>query len=638
MTTELINRFRTLQKSERFWLWCVLGALTVFFLWLQGVPEDPAKSLTAIQEKWNAGEWAKTRDYARWGTHLFAWINAGICALLALTLPLWHRRGTAPATASTKTTPRWIWIALALVVALGGALRYQTATGGLWHDELHNAQRVNGYHRFDKKDPLFGEAKFRPAKWEETAFYYRKPTNHVAFSVPSRLTHSAWQAITGADRSQLSPFFLRLPSFLAALASIFLIGWLLVRWNLPLAGLLAAIFLAIHPWAIRWSVDARSYGLTMCFILVALHAVTGIVRSGKWRWWALFGFAQSYLMWLSVQNALLILPMLAVVIGQGIAAKRRDHTPLWPLFSKIILTSGVAACLFLQVMGPNLIQLKQYTDLKPPSESDYLRVGEATLSDTASNWLIGIPFDVPVVSGDLPITTFKSRYTNPTIGWVWASLSALFTLAGIGVMLKKPATRTAGWLALGLIVSAALVVGLSAAADMFFYPRFVAYLPLPLALGMGVFWTTRPSAGRRILGAATGVLFFALLASPQISNLFQHVHEPLPQISSKLDQIETDSGVAPLAATYGLAGEVMEEMVDPDVRGISSRDEIEQLIAKSRETGRPLFICYGNQSFNRVVIPDGFDLLDNPAYFTLVQRFVSNDPRHTFFLMKYVGE
>lgn len=638
MITKPTNPMRSLIKSERFWLWLVLGGLAVVFIWLQGVPKDPQKSLAAIQEKWNAGAWGKTRDYARWGTHLFAKINAGICITLALTLPLWHRRSPDRIATTPSRHPSWLWIGLLVAVVLGAGLRHQTATGGLWHDELHNAQRINGYFRFDKSDPLFGDAEFRPAKWQETAFYYRKPTNHVGFSVPSRLTHSAWQSITGADRSEVSPFFLRLPSYLAALGSIFLVGLLLARWGLPAAGILSAIFLAIHPWAIRWSVDARSYGLTMFFVLVALHAVTGIVQSGRWRWWALFGFSQFYLMWLSVQNALIIVPMVAIVIGHAIGHRRRDGTPLWPVLAKAGVISSIAACLFLQLMGPNLIQLKQYTDFNPPSESNYTQVDQRTLSDAASNWLIGIPHNVPVVEGDEPITTFKSRYTNPTVGWVWAGLTGVFMLAGIGMLFKNPRTRTKGWLVAGLITSAAVLVALSAAGGLFFYPRFVAYLPIPLAIGMGVFWTTRPSSSRRIIGAVTGVMFFSLLAAPQIANLFTHVHEPLPQVSAAVDAIESSTGTRPLAATYGLAGGVMQEIVDPNVRLITTRKEIEELIKKSRATGRPLVICYGNQSFNRTVLPDGFDLLDNPAYFKQVERFVSNDPRHTFFLMEFVGE
>ena len=64
---------------------------------------------------------------------------------------------------------------------------------------------------------------------------------------------------------------------------------------------------------------------------------------------------------------------------------------------------------------------------------------------------------------------------------------------------------------------------------------------------------------------------------------------------------------------------------------------MDALIREADTFGKPLYIAYGLQSFNRATVPDGFERLDDPRLFTLRHRFVSNDPRHTFFLLEYTG-
>lgn len=631
-------------------LWLTLAAAIIFFLWLQGVPEDPKESLEDIVAEWNAGEWANTKDYARWGTYLFAWVNIAICAVLGLTLPLWQRRtASKPSDAKPPTVGKWFWLGMGVAVLLGGGLRWTTATGGLWHDELLNAQRINGYFKFADKDRLFGNVTFREAKWVDTAFYYRKPTNHTAFSVPSRITHGAWQKFTGAERSAINPFFLRLPSYLTALGSILLLGLILRRWNLATAGVIAALLLAIHPWAIRWSVDARSYGLTMFFLLCAVYAMTRIGESNRWRWWVLFGVSQAYLMWLSILNVFLAAPLALVLAWIIFRRAKEQNEPLINGLGRLVFVNVLAACAFLQVMGPNLIQFQQYTDFRPPSESKYRQVDEANLKDLASNWLTGLPHQVPAQPGDVPITTFETRYSNDNaiIGITLASGILLFTLAGL-VMLALKNAPLARLSIIAILLSGIVLLLVCWMQNLFFYPRFIIFIVLPLAIGCAVCWTgiTRPLGKLSprmhnlapLLGGIVGLIYFTALAFPQINNIVRNDHGPLIRISAKVKNYAEINQVDPLSVGYGLGCDILAELIDPNVRFIKNREELETMMAKSRETQRPLLVTYGYQSFNRTTLPDGFVLLDNPNYFTRIEHFVSNDPRHTFFLYEYTGE
>jgi len=646
----ILDRIPAWARTERTILWLTLAAAIIFFLWLQGVPKDPKEALEEIVAEWNAGKWANTKHYARWGTYLFAWVNVAICAVLALTLPLWQRRTVSNSLeAKPPKVGKWFWLGIGVAVLLGGGLRWSTAAGGLWHDELLNAQRINGYFQFDKKDPLFGDVTFREAEWVDSAFYYRKPTNHTAFSVPSRITHGAWQKFTGAERSAINPFFLRLPSYLTALGSIVLIALILRRWNLATAGVIAALLLAIHPWAIRWSVDARSYGLTMFFLLCAVYAMTRIAENNRWRWWALFGFSQAYLMWLSILNVFLAAPLALVLAWIIFRRAKEQNEPLINGLGRLAFVNVLAACAFLQVMGPNLIQFQQYNDFRPPSEAEYLQVDAANLKDTASNWLTGLPHQIPAEPGDVPITTFEIRYSgeNALVGITLAVGILLFTIVGL-VMLTLKNASLARFSPIAIFIGGISLLMVSWIQNLYFYPRFLAYMVIPLAIGCAVCWTgiTRPlrklSARMKtfapILGGIVGLVYFTALAFPQIRNLAINEHEPLPRISAAVKDYGITNKVTPLAAGYGLGCDILADLVDPNIRFIKNREQLEIMMAKSRETQRPLLVTYGVQSFNRTTLPDGFILLDDPKYFTQIERFVSNDPRHTFFLYEYTGE
>ena len=43
-----------------------------------------------------------------------------------------------------------------------------------------------------------GGLSFDPAPWLSTLWYYRGPTNHVAYSVAARASLAGWRALSGA--------------------------------------------------------------------------------------------------------------------------------------------------------------------------------------------------------------------------------------------------------------------------------------------------------------------------------------------------------------------------------------------------------------------------------------------------------
>ena len=67
---------------------------------------------------------------------------------------------------------------------------------------------------------------------------------------------------------------------------------LLRRCVSPLAGVLAAWLLALHPWHLRFAAEARGYSLMLCIIPILLYFWVRAIRENRWRWWLLHSASQ----------------------------------------------------------------------------------------------------------------------------------------------------------------------------------------------------------------------------------------------------------------------------------------------------------------------------------------------------------
>jgi hypothetical protein len=125
---------------------------------------------------------------------------------------------------------------------------------------------------------------------------------------------------------------------------------------------------------------------------------------------------------------------------------------------------------------------------------------------------------------------------------------------------------------------------------------------------------------------------------PQVANLVRNPHEPFPEIRTAFAALRAAAPGRSLTAGYGLGCDILHDIYDPKAKFIRSKEELEDLIEVAKAEGIPLYVVYGLQSFNRATVPDGFTLLDDPRFFSMIRRFQGNDPRHTFFLLRYEGE
>lgn len=639
------NHAGSIPKARRERLKLVISLLLLaaaYFLLSRQFAGDAAKATPRLAQSWTGGYWASVKDYAAFGTHWFAVVNAAILILGAATAPLWHRRwrDAAPAeeaAASVVLSSRAFAVGMVLIIGLATGLRWTTATGGFWHDEGLQMKRVSGNFQAEKTDAE-GIPGFRAAPWIDTWFHFRKPTNHTVAGVPGRLTLEAWRAWTGAARHEFSELAVRLPSFLAGLATIGIVGWIGGRLGGKYAGWLAALLLAIHPWHIHWGVDLRAYSIGIFSTALGVAALIAAMDRGRWPAWITFGLAQFLLLWSSLMN-------LWLAIGFFLAAalliwKRRDQRPVGPQWGRLVAANVIGATLFLQAMGPNLIQFVQASKIRNPSNEEFMKLDGVTFMDLASNLYLGLPHDVPTAPGDAPITTWNSMFARaPTAGWALAGASIALVLLGSISLFRR--NQAAGWAVGSVFAAGAIHLAMTLALDWYYYPRFSTYLLPAVALAWAFAWQAMvgrvavrwPAAGK--LALPIGAVFLLATAWPQALNLVRHTHEPFPEMKALFaEKRKAAPGGQAITACYGLAGDIMQEIYDPRTRFVRTKEEVEALMAEAKAGNQPLFIAYGLQSFNRSAMPGGFVLLDDPRLFSMVHRLVSNDPRHTFFILQ----
>jgi Dolichyl-phosphate-mannose-protein mannosyltransferase len=85
-----------------------------------------------------------------------------------------------------------------------------------------------------------------------------------------------------------APEWVRLPSLLAGTATIPLVYLLGARTVGRPAGLIAAAVMALSPFVIYYSGEARAYALMMAFVTASTLALLAAIRTERTRWWVIY--------------------------------------------------------------------------------------------------------------------------------------------------------------------------------------------------------------------------------------------------------------------------------------------------------------------------------------------------------------
>lgn len=163
-----------------------------------------------------------------------------------------------PIAAGTTAFSKWQWLLLLLATAVAAALRlHDLGTWSLWIDEAHTWR--------DATMPLGGENGFLRS---DRALY------PLTFLAVRALLSLGW---IGPDE-----YSLRLPFAVVGILTVPLLALCGRRLVGVHAAVLAACLLAVNPWHVFWSQNARGYVLVVCLAAVACnraHAYATTLRT-----------------------------------------------------------------------------------------------------------------------------------------------------------------------------------------------------------------------------------------------------------------------------------------------------------------------------------------------------------------------
>lgn len=302
----------------------------------------------------------RVRDYMK----VYFWWAGALqffpLTVLWLSAPLWVRPLTAARTGFLIRGQRSFWVLAGIAMLIAAWMTAPRLGQGLGDDEEYATRRaIVGAWEHSGDEGL----KFKPLPWRRTLWGYTKPTNHILQSILSRISNSVWLSIAHPRGLPFSETALRLPAFLAGLAVVGLLPWLLLQMGQGRAGVIASFLLALHPWFLEHVPLARGYALVFLFLVLLWIAILRITQTGAWKWWILLGVAEFCLVYTWPAMAPVAAFHNACLVGwiflwsKSAEGTTKDRNALLGRWLAVSCAAGMA---FLQLILPCLPQFRNY--------------------------------------------------------------------------------------------------------------------------------------------------------------------------------------------------------------------------------------------------------------------------------------
>ncbi|CAN5888891.1 hypothetical protein BH11VER1_BH11VER1_00150 [soil metagenome] len=610
----------------------VLALLVILEVGILSFGPSLKEHLTEIQKSLAANDRPEWWDDAAVGVYYGAWLGLiGLIPLL-LTTRWWTRSFSEihPSSFIPHPSSRFFWPCVIIAIIACLALRLPLASRSLWWDEAWVVQQVtHGKWKEDSKKP--GEYKFTPHDWKRAFWNYQKPTNHVPMSLAQKLSFNTWRVITGAKREAFSDLAARVPALIASCAAVVLLACLMRAWGRPGVGVAAAMVLAIHPWYLRYGVDARAYALVVPLCLSGMFAVTRLIEGGGRRVWPWVWFGLTEMVWLwAYPNAAIDVTVLNLLLLFFLIRHHKDKKDRVTVLLRFVVTNLFAALLLLQLFLPNLMQARRWAG----QEADKHVIDAVLLNQTAANLIAGMEHTQPGAS----VEATGIPYLNQSwilAGLLIALLGSVVITVGVRKLIKERSLHVI--LLSAMVASSGFFAALTYVADTYFYPRFIVAV-LPCLIAIAVMATRYLPWSKKQApfwwSGLLGVLYLIILW-PAWCLLLSRPIAPLHDVASFVQKDAIKSDKAPLICCYGLGKEAL-PIYEPRSIQVDTLAELQQVMEKAKAEDRPLYAIYGYPSFNRQRLPEGFKLLDDKALFTEVAAFSGIESDFYFRVLKSV--
>jgi hypothetical protein len=581
-----------------------------------------AIALLLAPKPWEQPQLDKSEDYIR----VYSWwaglINLVPLACLALTTGWWMRPLPAQATEkSSPSLPKGFSLCVVGAMAACAILGYPRLGQSLWEDEEYSVRRcIVGGHRVLED----GTVVVKKLPWKVTLWNYASTTNHIFQSILSRLSHSAWRTIARPTGLQLSEAAARLPSYVSGILLVGVVALLAAHFGLAWEGVLASWLIAIHPWHLRFTTEARGYGLVALLIPVSCLLAVHALDRGGWKWWialATVNFALLYT-WPPTLFTVLILNL---CIGVSLFTEKRFSSAQNVLLLRWPVSGTFAGIVFLQLFLPCVPGLLSY--LRSVRDFD----GHTFfLKNVGSLFLTGSLWTRSGLSTTPYMEYLPQASAYPVAFWAATVLAVgLFALGIFRLWIVEPRAR---WLVAVLIFPGILTYVYAVLRHKMLMEWYVGFMLQGVAVmvAAGACWAFSPLRrfpSARWAGTLLAVLLvcaFAVLSQPARHFLLtwgaERYRESVLATRPSLDPNAPENlGIITAATTQP------PYVYDPRVRRALTVEQYASLIREADERGVPLYVNNGFPTALKIDFPGVFALLEDPAIFEPVGYFTGID-------------
>ena len=571
------------------------------------------------------------REYTAAGLWIGLVISGSIALLLLLTQRWWAGREAVPVRMLTDKRDRmpacWFWLGVLGILTFAAWQRWPAMSLGFWGDEgWMFCDFVHGKWQPAVKGGGLQEAiRFNAVGWDQAFFGDQNGNNHWLSTLLQRAALKTWQVMGGHPVWSFEEWVVRLVPLGAGLASLAaLAGWL--RWlGRPVTALVATAFMALHPWHVRFSVEARGYSLMLLFFVLALWAVMKALRDGRRRDWIVFGLMQ-FLMMYSWKGGVYGLAFANLVVGARLIfgpvpdkSLRRVAVGRW-------LAAGLlGAMLFVPLAMPSQLQMRKSIEevrrRAKPMEEQWRH-------DILSEVLTGIPWHEQDPANPREVSVQRLIRQTP---WTQAALAALVLILLFGFVRLWRQDRL-----MAALCGAVLVSGLVSALHFKYGLRvelltwYLLYnLPVLAVLfatavtprpGLAAAWLPGRHAGRRSLAwgaaGAAALTGFAMLGAPMVRDHQQYPRENLKGAWKMTRGAHEPAGFSEPSNIY--TAWLWRHTYAYETRGDTYVRTAEALKAKMdlvRRTGGEFYMIVGIRALSELLCADVMQELKNPAQF-----------------------
>ena len=567
------------------------------------------------------------------------WIGlviSGCLGLILLWLQRWWGCGEAapvlgPGKPMEEMKLRWFGLALVGILCFALWQRWPAMRLSFWGDEgWMFCDFVHGkWHPAVKNGSLQEYLRFHKTDWMQAVFGDYSGNNHWLATLLQRGALKSWQVLGGHPVWSFQEWVVRLVPLAAGLGSLAaLAGWM--RWmGRPVAGLVATLFMALHPWHVRFSVEARGYSLMLFFFILTMWSMMKALRDGRKRDWLLFGLAQFFMIY-SWKGG-----MYALIFMNAVLAVRLLWGPMInPSLRKVAVVRWLSAGLFGAmlfiplVMSSQLQMQKSIVQVRNRAKP----MGEAWLKDTATGNLVGIPSveQDPANPREISLQRIARRAS-----WTWPAVWGVTLVFLCGLWRLWRQDRFLAWVCVGVLVSGVVAAvhfkyGLRVELLSWYLLYNLPVLALLFATALSpspghvLTWQPGPMALRRSIswsvGGAALLSGFAALAAPMVKDFQHHPRENLKRAAKITRGAHEARGFKGPSPIY--TGWLWRHTFAYEPRGdtyVRTKKALDAKMQLARSKNGEFYMIVGMRDLSGAICADVMRELKNPAKFDHLQ-------------------